>query len=44
MKKSLGPLPLRQAHRGKWEIENVTGKWIKCETEADGKVLSDAPS
>jgi len=43
MSKLPKPLPLRQSNNGKWEVENVPGKWIECETKADAKALSDAP-
>ncbi len=43
MSKSAKPLPLRQSDNGKWEVEMRGGKWVRCETEADAKVLSDAP-
>jgi hypothetical protein len=36
-------LPLRKSDDGKWEVENVPGKWIKCETEEDAKTISNAP-
>ena len=34
MSKSAKPLPIRQSD---------DGKWVRCEIEADAKVLSDAP-
>jgi hypothetical protein len=43
MSKSAKPLPRRQCDDGKWEVEMRGGKWVRCETEADAKVLSDAP-
>jgi hypothetical protein len=43
MSKSAKPLPIRQSDDGKWEVEMRGGKWVRCETEADAKVLSDAP-
>ncbi len=42
MSKLQKPLPLRQSDDGKWEVKNLSGKWIKCETKADARVLSDA--
>jgi len=36
-------LPLRRSDDGKWEVENVSGNWIKCENESDAKILSNAP-
>ena len=43
MAKPAKPLPLRQSDDGKWEVKNVPGNWIKCENEADAKILSNAP-
>ncbi len=43
MSKSAKPLPLRQSDNGKWQVEMRGGKWVRCETEADAKVISDAP-
>jgi len=42
MSKSAKPLPLRQSDNGKWEVEMRGGKWVRCETEEDAKILSDA--
>jgi len=43
MTKKVEPLPLRQSDDGKWEVKNPSGKWIKCYTEADAKIISNAP-
>ena len=43
MTKKAEPLPLRQSDDGKWEVENSSGIWIKCENEEDAKILSNAP-
>ena len=43
MPKSAEPLPIRQSDGSKWEVENVPGNWIKCGTEADAKIISNAP-
>lgn len=43
MTKSAKPLPLRQANGGEWEVKDASGNWIKCETEEDAKILSNAP-
>ena len=37
------PLPLRQSDDGKWQVENIPGNWITCETEEDARILSNAP-
>ena len=36
-------LPLRQTDDGSWEVENVTGHWIQCETKEDAELISNAP-
>lgn len=36
-------LPLRQSDDGKWEVENVPGNWITCETEEDARIFSNGP-
>jgi hypothetical protein len=41
MSKSPEPLPIRQSDDGKWEVENAPRHWIKCENEADAKILSN---
>ena len=43
MTKSAKPLPLRQSDDGSWEVENVPGNWIKCETKEDAEIISNAP-
>jgi len=43
MSKSAKSLPIRQSDDGRWEVENVPNKWIKCENESDAKILSNAP-
>ena len=43
MSKSAKPLPLRRTDDGKWEVEMRGGKWVRCETEEDAKILSNAP-
>ena len=43
MSKPATPLPIRQSNDGRWEVENDLGHWIKCENEADAKILSNAP-
>ncbi len=43
MPKSVKPLPLRKSDNDKWEVENVPGNWIKCENEADAKIISNVP-
>jgi hypothetical protein len=43
MLKKVEPLQLRQSDDGNWEVENVTGHWIKCETKEDAELISDAP-
>jgi hypothetical protein len=43
MLKKVEPLQLRQSDDGSWEVENVTGHWIKCETKEDAELLSNAP-
>jgi hypothetical protein len=43
MSNSPEPLPIKQSDDGKWEVENFPGHWIKCENEADAKILSNAP-
>jgi len=43
MSKSAKPLPIRQSDDGKWEVENVPGNWIKCETKKEADTLSNAP-
>jgi len=40
---SAKPLPLRQSEDGTWEVENVAGNWIRCHTEQDARILSNAP-
>ena len=42
MSKSIKPFPLRQSDDGKWEVEMRAGKWVKCETKEDAKILSNA--
>jgi len=42
MSKSEKPLPIRQSDDGKWEVRDASGNWIKCETEEDAKILSNA--
>jgi hypothetical protein len=37
------PLRLRQAEDGKWEVETAPGKWMKCETDGDARIISNAP-
>jgi hypothetical protein len=34
---------MKQSDDGNWEVQMRSGKWIRCETETDAKVLSDAP-
>ena len=36
-------LPIRLSGDGKWEIKTRGGKWLKCETQKDATVLSEAP-
>jgi hypothetical protein len=36
-------LPIRQSNDGKWEVENVPGHWIICETKKDAYILSRSP-
>ena len=36
-------LPLRKSDDGKWQVENVPGKWITCYNEKDAHILSNAP-
>lgn len=43
MSNTAKPLPLRQCDDGRWEVENVPGNWIKCETKEDAEILSNAP-
>jgi hypothetical protein len=43
MSKPAKPLPLRQCDYGKWEVENVPGNCVKCETKEDAEILSNAP-
>jgi hypothetical protein len=43
MPKSPEPLPIRQSNDGKWEVNNLSGKWIKCETQEDAEIISNAP-
>jgi len=43
MSKAAKPLPLRRSDDGKWEVKNLSGKWIKCETKEDAEILSNAP-
>jgi hypothetical protein len=43
MSKPATPLPIRQSNDSRWEVENDLGHWIKCENEADAKILSNAP-
>jgi hypothetical protein len=37
------PLRLREAEDGRWEVETSPGKWMKCETESDARIISNAP-
>lgn len=37
------PLPMRQAQNGTWEVENSPGNWVRCHTEEDARMLSNAP-
>lgn len=43
MSKPPESLPLRQSNDGKWEVENVPGHWVKCETKKDAEIISNAP-
>ena len=43
MTKKVEPFRLRQSDDGNWEVENVTGHWIKCETKKDAELISNAP-
>jgi len=43
MSRTPEPLPIRQSDDGKWEVENVSGNWIKCRTKKDAEILSNAP-
>ena len=43
MSKSANPLKIRQSDDGKCDIEMRGGNWVRCETEEDATVLSNAP-
>jgi len=43
MAKKVEPLPLRKSSDSRWEVENSPGNWVKCDNEADAKILSNAP-
>jgi len=43
MTRSTKPLPLRQSDDRSWEVENIPGHWIKCETKKDAEIISNAP-
>jgi hypothetical protein len=42
MSKPAEPLHIRQSDDGSWEVENVPGNWVKCETKEDAEILSKA--
>jgi hypothetical protein len=37
------PLPLRQTNDGSWEVQSDSKQWVKCDTESDAKIISNAP-
>jgi hypothetical protein len=37
------PLPLRQAEDGSWEVQSDSEQWVKCYTESDARIVSNAP-
>jgi hypothetical protein len=43
MSKHAKLLLVRQSDDGEFEVENTPGHWIKCESKADAKILSEAP-
>ena len=43
MSKPAKNLPLRQSGDGKWEVSDISGKWIKCKTKEDAAILSNGP-
>ena len=43
MTKKVEPLRRRLSGDGKWEVENITGHWIQCETKEDAELISNAP-
>ena len=34
---------MRQSDDDKWEVQMAGGKWVKCESKTDAKIISEAP-